>query len=117
MKKPLFLLLFACFSLSVFSQQTPNLPAGSSNGSSEKAEKPPIDLYKIVSATRDTTYIDTTLSIQKEYKFNYLRRDDFELMPFNNVGHTYNSLGYNFDKTNLKPLFVAQSHHFNYYEI
>ena len=38
--------------------------------------------YKIVSYTRDSTYLDTTLSIQKEYKYNYLRRDDFELMPF-----------------------------------
>ncbi|PVW12157.1 putative porin [Marixanthomonas spongiae] len=80
----------------------------------EKPEKPPIDLYKIVSANRDTTHVDTTLSVQKLYKFNYLRRDRFELLPFSNVGQPYNSLAYNFDKLNLKPLFVAQSHHFNY---
>jgi hypothetical protein len=95
----------------VFSQ---NYPSGSGNVPKKKA---PIELYKIVSADRDTTIVDTSLSIAKDYKFNYLRRDDFELMPFSNVGQTYNSLGYTFDKSNLKPLFVAQSHHFNYKEI
>jgi hypothetical protein len=94
-----------------------NFSSGGSTTNPNKKEKPPIDLYRIISAQRDTTYIDTTLSIQKEYKFNYLRRDDFELMPFVNVGQTYNSLSYNFDRLNLKPLFAAQSHHFNYYEV
>jgi len=79
-----------------------------------KEEKPPIELYRIISADRDTTYVDTTLSIKKDYKFNYLRRDDFELLPFTNVGQTYNSLAYSFDTLNLIPLFAAQAHHFNY---
>ncbi|MEZ4816388.1 MAG: putative porin [Flavobacteriaceae bacterium] len=112
MKKTLLLLfLLSCFA-PVFSQSYPSggtLPNG-------KKEKPPIDLYKIISFERDTTYLDTTLSIQKNYKFNYLRRDNFELLPFSNVGHTYNSLAYTFNKENLMPLFVAQSHHFNYAE-
>lgn len=84
---------------------------------SQKQKKPPIELYRIVSAQNDTTYIDTTLSMRKEYKYNYLRKDNFELMPFPNVGQTYNSLVYNFERLNLKPLFAAQSHHFNYREI
>lgn len=83
----------------------------------EKKEKPPIDLYKIISHDRDTTYIDTTLSIQKEYKFNYLREDTFELLPFANVGQTYNTLAYDFSRKNFKPLFVAQGRHFNYEQI
>ncbi|WP_432412802.1 putative porin [Rasiella sp. SM2506] len=83
----------------------------------DKKEKPPIDLYKIISHDRDTTYIDTTLSIQKEYKFNYLRKDNFELLPFANVGQTYNTLAYDFSRKNFKPLFVAQGHHFNYEQI
>ncbi len=82
-----------------------------------KKEKPPIDYYKIISAARDTTFVDTTLTIQKKYKFNYLRKDNFELLQFSNVGQTYNSLAYSFDRMNLKPLFAAQSHHFNYKEI
>src|SRR5690554_7226473 len=51
------------------------------------------------------------------YNFNYLRRDGFELLQFSNVGQTYNSLAYSFDKLHLKPLFVAQSHHFNYRDV
>ncbi|MEM0518104.1 putative porin [Aequorivita flava] len=105
MKKTLVLLFLFCASATVFSQT----PA--------KKEKPPIDYYKIISATRDTTFVDTTLSIAKKYKFNYLRKDNFELLQFSNVGQTYNSLAYNFNTFNLKPLFVAQSHHFNYKEI
>lgn len=106
MKNP-FLLLF-------FLLLTTNLIAQEATKVDEKSEKPPIDLYKIVSADRDTTYVDTSLSVKKLYKFNYLRRDQFELLPFSNVGQTYNSLAYDFDQLNLKPLFVAQSHHFNY---
>ncbi len=106
MKKILLLLLVSLVTATVFSQ-TP----------SSKKEKPPIQAYKIISAARDTTFVDTTLSIQKKYKFNYLRKDNFELLQFSNVGQTYNSLAYSFDRLNLKPHFVAQSHHFNYKEI
>ncbi len=105
MKKPLLLSLLLLFTATVFSQ------------SPSKKEKPPIDYYKIVSADRDTTFVDTTLSIQKKYKFNYLRKDNFGLLQFSNVGQTYNSLVYSFDRLNLMPLFAAQSHHFNYKEI
>ena len=111
MNKTLLLLLFLCVSTSIFSQRI--------NSGNDKtiSDKPPIDLYEIISVDRDTTYVDTTLSMQKEYKFNYLRRDNFELLPFSNVGQTYNSLAYDFNRINLKPLFLAQSHHFNYMEI
>ncbi len=111
MNKTLWFFFLFCTTAVVFSQ---SYPSGQGNA---KKSKPPIELYKIVSADRDTTMVDTSLSIAKDYKFNYLRRDDFELMPFSNVGQTYNSLAYNFDKSNLKPLFVAQSHHLNYMEI
>lgn len=106
MKNTLLLLIILFASATVFSQ-TPIA----------KKEKPPIDYYKIISADRDTTFVDTTLSIKKKYKFNYLRKDNFELLQFSNVGQTYNSLAYSFDRLNLMPLFVAQSHHFNYKEI
>ena len=79
--------------------------------------KPPISLYKVISHQRDTTYVDTTLSIQKSYKFNYLRSDTFELLPFSNVGQTYNALAMNTQSKRLIPLFAAQSHHYNYKEI
>jgi hypothetical protein len=59
--------------------------------------------YKILSLAKDTTYIDTTLTIQKHYKFNFRRKDNFELLPFHNIGQTFNNLGYSFNKVNQYP--------------
>ena len=73
--------------------------------------------YLIINHESDTTFVDTTLSIKKDYKFNYLRKDDFELIPFSNLGQTYNSLTYNFQNSDLMPTFGARARHFNYMEI
>ncbi len=73
--------------------------------------------YKIISFARDTTFLDTTLTIQKEYKYNYLRKDDFELMPFANIGQPYNKLGVSFERQNLYPKLGATAKHFNYAEM
>jgi len=72
--------------------------------------------YKIVSLQRDTTFLDTTLTIAKDYRYNYLRRDDFELMPFSNVGQPYNSLGVELGKREVYPRLGARARHFNYLE-
>ena len=110
--KNVLLFVWCCFAIPFsWAQETDPTPK------TEKKEKPPIALYKIISHQRDTTHVDTTLSIQKEYKFNYLRKDNFELQPFANVGQTYNTLAYDFSRKNFKPLFVAQSHHFNFQQI
>ncbi len=53
-----------------------------------------IDQYRIITLNRDTTYVDTSLTIQSEYRFNYLRRDIFGLLPFSNEGQTYTVLDY-----------------------
>ena len=79
--------------------------------------KPPIDLYKIYTLARDTTYIDTTLSIQKEYKYNLLRKDIFGLQPFANEGHTYNTLDFNFNVKSTFPNMGFTAKHFNYLEV
>ncbi|PWH84628.1 hypothetical protein DIS18_08380 [Algibacter marinivivus] len=76
-----------------------------------------IEDYLIISHKRDTTYLDTTLTIQKDYKFNYLRKDNFGLVPFSNLGQTYNSLTRNFENTTSMPLFGARARHYNYMEI
>ncbi len=76
-----------------------------------------IEDYLIISHKNDTTYVDTTLTIQKEYKFNYLKRDNFGLIPFSNLGQTYNSLTFNFENTKLTPGFGARARHFNYMEV
>lgn len=73
--------------------------------------------YKIISYKNDSTYIDTTLSMQKDYLFNYLRRDNFELLPFHNQGQTFNQLGYDFSQVSLYPNMGARAKHHNYYEI
>ncbi|MCK8521581.1 putative porin [Aquimarina sp. D1M17] len=82
----------------------------------DKKEKPPITDYKIISIKSDTTYVDTTLTLLKDYKFNYLRRDDFELLPINNVGQTYNSLAKREERDHILPLFGARARHFNFME-
>ncbi|XCF07057.1 putative porin [Tamlana crocina] len=73
--------------------------------------------YLIISHEKDTTYVDTSLTIQKDYKFNYLRKDNFGLIPFSNLGQTYSSLTRDFESSALMPKFGARARHFNYKEI
>jgi len=73
--------------------------------------------YKFISHYRDTTFLDTTLSIKKEYSYNYLRKDDFELMPFSNVGQPYNKLGINLENKTIYPKLGAKAKHYNYQEV
>ena len=87
---------------------------------SKKATKIPkakIQDYKIISRNLDTVYLDTTLTIQKEYKFNYLRRDYFELLPFSNMGQTYNSLSKNLYSRRMLPSFGSKAKHYNYMDL
>lgn len=74
-----------------------------------------IDMYLRFNTEVDTSIVDTTLVIDKQYKFNYLQSDNFGLMPFANIGQTYNTLTYNPKGKNLIPLFGARARHFNYY--
>lgn len=73
--------------------------------------------YKIISINNDTTLVDTTLTIAKDYKFNYIRKDNFELLAFANQGQTYNKLGYNFNHNSLFPTIGATAKHYNYYQV
>ena len=86
-------------------------------GDDKEADKPKIQDYLIISYANDTTYVDTTLTIQKEYKFNYLRKDNFGLIAFSNLGQTYNSLTYDFENTKHIPSLGARARHFNFMEI
>jgi hypothetical protein len=73
--------------------------------------------YKIFSHKGDTTFIDTTLTILKEYKFNYLRKDNFELLEFHNQGQTFNNLGYSFDNLKQFPDIGFTAKQFSYFDI
>lgn len=82
-----------------------------------KRERPPIELYKIISHRGDTTVVDTSLTIEKFYKFNYLRRDRFDLLPFANTGQPHNTLVSTFDEESTHPLFGARARHINYMKV
>lgn len=73
--------------------------------------------YKIISLKSDTTLVDTTLTLAKDLKFNYIRKNDFELLPFNNQGETYTTLGYNFQSNSLFPTMGVNAKRFNYYTL
>lgn len=80
----------------------------------EKARKAPITSYKIFTVSKDTTYVDTSLTIKKEYEYNYLRKDIFGLLPFLNEGHTYTTLHYGLRRFSPFPEIGFQGKHFNY---
>lgn len=101
----------------IFAQQTDNLPSISPKGKAVDVKKATIDLYKIISLEKDTTFVDTTLSIKSEYKYNYLRKDLFGLLPFSNEGHYYNALNFGLKKYNILPSFGFTAKHINYLEI
>jgi hypothetical protein len=126
----LFLVFFVFNVYSGFAQQKPtgkpvksdsisldeNLKKGP-KGIEGEEEVPLISDYKIISFDRDTTYVDTTLTINKDYRFNYLRKDYYELLPFANMGQAYNKLGYDFETINFYPKLGATSKHYNYFEM
>ncbi len=87
------------------------------NNKSIRSSKPPIDLYKIYSLNKDTTYVDTSLTIKSEYKYNFLRKDIFGLLPFVNEGHVYNTLDFGLNSSSLQPNFGFKAKHFNYLEV
>lgn len=102
---------------SVQNTDTTTINRKSTSNKGIKNENATIDQYLITSHQRDTTYVDTTLSVYKDYKFNYLRKDNFELISFSNIGQTYNSLSKNLLNNSTLPLFGARARHFNYMEI
>ena len=76
-----------------------------------------IEDYLIINHYGDTIIVDTTLTINKFHKINYLRNDNFELIPFSNTGHTYNNLSYNSTNSQLFPSFGSRAKHYSYMEI
>ena len=132
MRKYCILISIIFLTISAQSQTVPRKPTGFNENLGNKAydtlyNKKMINVklsgktkytdYKIISHKNDTTYVDTTLNIDKDYLFNYLRRDNFELLPFHNQGQTFNNLAYSFDQVSLFPKMGSRTKHYNYYEI
>lgn len=76
-----------------------------------------IDMYQIFQQGKAVAIIDTSLTIQKEYKNNYLRKDYFELLPFVNMGHAFNRLGHNFTEGSHLSQMGAKSKHYAFLEV
>jgi len=60
--------------------------------------------------------VDTSLSLEGEYTFNFLREDYFEYLPLPNMGEGFNKLGYNFHDQPFTPQMGARVKHFGYFE-
>ena len=76
-----------------------------------------IEDYLIINHHGDTIIVDTSLTINKFHKINYLRKDNFELIPFSNTGQTYNSLSYIPENSKIFPSFGSRAKHYSYMEI
>lgn len=121
--KILIVLFFFSWPVFLFSQEKKlnELDFNSQYNRSDSIKKPKakvatIDMYRIITLDRDTTYIDTSLTIQKRYSHNYLRRDTFGLLPFPNEGQTYNTLQYSLNAFSPLPEFGFKAKHFNFLE-
>ena len=72
--------------------------------------------YKIMYLDGSEKDVDTSLSIEGEYTFNFLRKDYFEYLTFPNMGEAFNKLGYDFHDQPLTPQMGARVKHFGYFE-
>jgi hypothetical protein len=98
------------------SRKPKNLRLSDTLKNSDEKKVATMDMYRFISIERDTTYLDTSLTIQREYSFNYLRKDIFGLLPFSNEGQTYNTLQYGLTKLSPYPEFGFKAKHFNFLE-
>ncbi|MBF4508823.1 putative porin [Flavobacterium sp. JLP] len=80
----------------------------------KKALVAKIDQYQIITLEHDTTYVDTSLTLKSAYKQNYLRKDNFGLLPFSNIGQTYNTLQYSLTSFSPYPEIGFSGKHFDY---
>jgi len=109
----IFILLLVSFA--VFSQ-TDQFKIGSQEMPNTKIKKAAFDQYRIITLEEDTTFVDTSLTIKKEYDYNYLRRYVFGLLPFANEGQPYNTLQFGLNSFTPYPEFGYKAKHFNYLE-
>ena len=69
--------------------------------------------YLIISRTNDTVAVDTSLTIEKYHKINFLRKDDFDLIPFSNTGVAYNTLSF-YGVNSINPKMGASNKYYSY---
>lgn len=76
--------------------------------------KADIKLYKTFNSEKDTVYIDTSLTIQDEYKYNYLKKDNFGLFTFSNEGYLFSQLDFSKKRNYTLPQFGFNAKHSTY---
>lgn len=114
MNKRLILFLFTFLPLILMAQvRQSDETKPSKEGETLKARH---DQYKLYTIERDTIFVDTSLTVQSDYKYNYLRKDTFGLLPFANEGQTYSILDFGLNQTKAVPEFGFKAKHFNYYQ-
>ena len=91
-----------------------SLNAQESDSIKSKEIKADIKLYKTFNFEKDTVYIDTSLTIQDEYKYNYLKKDNFGLFSFSNEAYLYNQLDFSKKRINTLPQFGFNAKHSTY---
>jgi len=125
MKLRYFLFLFVNLSLYAQKQNRKPLNSASSNQLSNTEQRinnstidsiPTIDLFNKYSIDNYLTQIDTSLTIQQEYKHNYFQKDLFGKVLFSNEGQFYNSLIFENERTNIYPKFGFLGKQQNYYQ-
>ena len=123
MQKIFLVLTFFLLTSNLFSQSEEDIdgkPKAQKEELKENSEKKDflnLNEYKIFYLDGDYEIVDTSLTINKYYKFNFLRKDQFELLSFANSGHTYNKLSYDLIKESKLPDVGALAKHFQYFEI
>ena len=101
-------MFFASTSL-LFSQSKISQIILSNKDTLEKSKLPDIRKYVKINIYGDSISLDTTLSIKKHYKFNYLRKDNFEFLKYSNIGQTYNNLTHVYDDVSFLPKYSFSS--------
>jgi hypothetical protein len=117
MRKLRLLVFLLCFSFVYSQQKNPEVGQGMESRKTippVKKAKAAYNQYRIISLQRDTTYVDTSLTIKKEYAYNYLRKDIFGLLPFANEGQTYTVLDYGLKTYTAFPEIGFSGKQFNY---
>lgn len=117
----LFLAVFICITTGAFSQQIGDKPPKSmiktaEDKAKEAARKAPIAWYKIYSVEKDTVIADTSLTLQRYYQYNYLRKDRFGHLQYPNEGQVFNLLDYTQAKSSVFPAMGYQAKHYAFLE-
>ncbi len=79
----------------------------------DKLRTYPMKLYRYYSIEEDSVPVDTSLTIRNHFKINFLQKDSFGLIPFQNMGQPVNNPLYLFEMSNFDPVPIAKAGFFS----